>query len=265
MVEKEAFIMSEKNSDPFSSKENQPCRLIIDYGNTFVKTAVFQHHELIRLKTQPSIDPGLIDTLRKNHNITGAIISTVTNVPAAVSEYLRGNFRLIELDHHTPVPINNLYRTPETLGKDRLAVAVAAAKRFPGENCLVIDAGTCITFDFVDNEKNYLGGSISPGMALRFKSLNTFTSRLPLVTHGNFEELTGKTTEESILSGVLNGIVAEVDGIIGFYRDKFPGLKIIVTGGDMNFLAKKLKSNIFADPNLLLIGLNEILEFNEHQ
>jgi type III pantothenate kinase len=257
--------MPEKIHDYASSKMHDHHRLIIDVGNTFVKVAVFQYNELIDLKTVPSIDTTLLDKLKKDHDIRAAIISAVTDVRETVTEYLRTNFQLIELDHHTPVPITNLYRTPETLGKDRLAVVVAAAARFPGEDCLVVDAGTCITFDFIDKQKNYHGGSISPGMLLRFKSLNTFTGRLPLVTHRNFEVLTGKTTEESILAGVLNGIAAEVDGMIGMYRDQFPGLKVIITGGDMNFLAKKLKSNIFAVPNLLLFGLNEILEFNEHQ
>jgi type III pantothenate kinase len=227
-----------------------------------VKTAVFQGLELKFQETSEILTVQRLQELEHTYCFKNAIISAVSEVPAGVRNFLEGQIRFIELDHQTPVPIVNRYQSPETLGKDRLAVVVAAAGLYPAKSCLVIDAGTCITYDIIDQDKNYFGGSISPGMQLRFKALNTFTSRLPLVPHGNFEGLTGTTTGESIQSGVINGIVAEIDGIIDQYKVNFPGLMILVTGGDMNFFAKKLKSNIFAVPNLVLIGLNEILKYN---
>jgi type III pantothenate kinase len=237
-------------------------KLIIDFGNTFVKIAVFQGIDLVFHEAVEILTIQRLQELERTYHFKSAIISAVSIVPSGVRDFLEKQYIFIELSHQTSIPIVNRYLSPETLGKDRLAVAVAAAGLYPARNCLVIDAGTCITYDIIDKEKNYLGGSISPGIQLRFKALNTFTSRLPLVPHGNFEGLTGTTTEESIQSGVINGTVAEIDGIIDQYEKIFPRLKVLVTGGDMNFFAKKLKSNIFAVPNLVLIGLNEILNYN---
>ena len=254
--------MSEKNQFPLSRETSHLNKLIIDFGNTFTKIAVFQKDKLIHVQTSTGIDTNLLDGLKKSFHVEHAIISSVTTFPKVVIKYLEHHFSFIELNHDTPVPIENLYQSPKTLGKDRLAAVVAAAAMHSGDNCLVIDAGTCITYDFIDSEKKYRGGSISPGMLLRFRALNTFTSRLPLVPQRNFEGLTGTTTEQSIQAGVINGIVSEIDGIIGRYKMSSPDLRVLITGGDMNFFAKKLKSNIFAVPNLVLIGLNEILEFN---
>lgn len=254
--------MDEKKQISHYQETNQFNKLIIDFGNTLTKIAVFQRDEIIRLQTTDRVSTQLLQELKDLFNLEHAIISSVTTIPDEVINYLQSQFLLIQLNHNTAVPVTNLYQTPETLGNDRLAVVVAAAALHPGKNCLVIDAGTCITYDIIDKDKNYFGGSISPGMALRFRALNTFTKRLPLVTHRNFEGLTGATTEGSIQSGVLNGIAVEIDGIISQYSTSYPGLQILITGGDMNFFAKNLKSNIFAVPNLVLIGLNKILEFN---
>ena len=254
--------MDEKNQIFHNQETGLLNQLIIDFGNTFAKIAVFQRDKVIRLQTTDRVNTQLLQDLKNSFHLEHAIISSVTTIPDEVINYLQSQFLLIQLNHNTAVPIDNLYQTPETLGNDRLAAVVAATALHPGKNCLVIDAGTCITYDIIDKDKNYFGGSISPGIALRFRALNTFTKRLPLVTHRNFEGLTGATTEESIQSGVLNGITLEIDGIIGQYSTSYPGLKILITGGDMNFFAKNLKSNIFAVPNLVLIGLNKILEFN---
>lgn len=239
--------------------------LVIDFGNTLVKAAVFCDGDIVEMTTGPSLSIVAVETFLARYHPEHAIFSSVVAIPADVHAFLDNNFNLIELTDLTPVPVNNLYKSPETLGKDRLAVAVAVKGMFPGKASLVIDAGTCVTFDFVDETGCYHGGGISPGINMRFKALHTFTQRLPLVKHQNFEGLSGATTEASILSGVLNGIVAEFDGIIREYHKKYEGLKVVVTGGDMNFFAKKLKSNIFATPNLVLRGLNEILKFNVKQ
>ncbi len=254
--------MDEKKQNSHYQETSQLNKLIIDFGNTFTKIAVFRKNELIKLQTTDRVNTLLLKELKNSFNLEYAIISSVTTIPDEVINFLQSQFLLIQLNHKTAVPVINLYQTPETLGKDRLAVVVAASGLYPGKNCLVIDAGTCITYDIIDKDKKYFGGSISPGMALRFRALNTFTKRLPLVTHKNFEGLTGATTEGSIQSGVLNGITFEIDGVIGQYSALFPDLHILITGGDMNFFAKNLKSSIFAVPNLVLIGLNEILEFN---
>lgn len=242
--------------------KNQPKNLVIDYGNTLVKAAIFENNNEIDLITTPELQISDLVGFQKKYDPEQAIISSVVGIPVPIKKHLESNFHFIELSHLTPVPIINNYRTPETLGRDRLALAVAASAFFPGQHTLVIDAGTCVTFDFIDAHSNYHGGGISPGITMRFKALHTFTKRLPLVKSQNFESLSGTTTEESILSGVLNGIVAEFDGIIGRYRDDYPDLKVLITGGDVNFFAKKLKSNIFAVPNLVLKGLNVILNFN---
>lgn len=247
-----------KNSTP-------PHFLVMDFGNTLVKSAVFRETEIVELTTGPKPEIRILKSYLAKYQPQHAIFSSVVSIPDDIRHFLEYNFRLTELQHTTPVPVKNLYKTPETLGKDRLAVAVAGSAMFAGQPVLIIDAGTCVTFDFVDATGNYFGGGISLGLQMRFKALHTFTQRLPLVKHQNFDGLSGATTEESILSGVLNGIAAEFDGIIRRYEEKYDGLKVVVTGGDMNFFAKKLKSNIFAVPNLVLRGLNEILNFNVRQ
>lgn len=237
-------------------------RIVMDIGNTLTKIGAYRSSELNELKTTDGVTVEMLENFRHTYNCSEMIIAAVADIPREIQNYIRQNFRVLILDHHTPIPIQNLYKTPETLGKDRLAVAVAAAELFPGKNCLIIDAGTCITYDFIDRIAQYHGGAISPGIPLRFKALHTFTQKLPLVNHKNFEGLAGSTTEESILSGVLNGAVAEMEGTIQRYERRYQDLQVILTGGDMNFFDKKLKSHIFAIPNLVLKGLNVILDFN---
>jgi len=151
------------------------------------------------------------------------------------------------------------------LGKDRVAAAAAATTIFPGENVLVIDAGTSITYDLITKNGTYLGGGISPGIMMRFKALNTFTGKLPLITEIDDAPLIGNDTPSSIKSGVLNGVLAEVNGIIDSYSNRFDTLKIIISGGDYKYFDKKLKNSIFATPNIVMQGLLEILKINEDQ
>ena len=162
----------------------------------------------------------------------------------------------------TPIPIENLYLTKDTLGVDRLANAVAANSIFPQRNVLVVDCGTCVKYDFVNHKNQYLGGSISPGLQMRFKALNQFTGKLPLLKPEAHPSLIGDSTETAITSGVINGLVAEIKGVIKSYTSIYENLTVILTGGDASFFDKELKSNIFVEPNLTLIGLNEILRYN---
>ena len=148
------------------------------------------------------------------------------------------------------------------MGKDRLAGAVAAQARFPGLPVLVVDAGTCVTYDLVGIDGAFKGGNITPGLQMRFKAMHAFTARLPLLEPTETKKLFGKSTEEAMRFGTTTGFVDEVRGAIGRFRRAFPGLRVIVTGGDGFFLSKQLKSEIFVVPNLILEGLHRILRFN---
>jgi type III pantothenate kinase len=194
--------------------------------------------------------------------VENAILSSVKEYPAEIDEYLRQRFNTIIFNYLTLVPVINKYTTPETLGKDRLAGVVGAMQLMPASDVLVIDAGTAITYDIVTATGEYLGGAISPGITMRYKALHAFTSRLPLLEFYDDTQLIGSDTSSAIHSGVLNGAAAEMEGIIQQYRQLYPELKIILTGGDQNYFDKRLKIKTFAAPNLILEGLNLILDFN---
>lgn len=209
--------------------------------------------------------PSHIEILLKEYpSIEKAIISSVKDYSPALKELLQKKLKkFIELDEHTPLPIENCYKSKETLGKDRLAGVVGAFHLYPENNVLVIDAGTAITYDLVDENRQYLGGTISPGLEMRFKALNQFTGRLPLVERDeNFNKLFGQTTEEAILGGVQNGLVFETDKVIDRFKEFYKNLYVIITGGNANFFDKKLKNSFFVHFNLIAIGLNRILEYN---
>lgn len=232
--------------------------LVVDIGNTRQKMAVFRNGRLIKpvAYALPS-DAGSISRMLKKSNADHVLISSVhRSLPG-----IRTKAKVIAFSATTPVPIKNKYRTRFTLGSDRLAAAVAAAERFAGKNVLVIDAGTCIKFNFVNAKGEYLGGSIAPGLAMRFHALHNFTARLPFINQG-IAPLTGNSTETSIRSGVMNGALNEVKGMIGDYRAKYGKLQIIITGGDADYFVKRLKMRIFARPELVLEGLYAILKFN---
>jgi type III pantothenate kinase len=236
--------------------------LVIDLGNTRVKAALFNGRELVEAKVYDSLDSLAKDPYfyeQADKYMVGSVVSDAHHV-ADVLKALKGlNF----FRAGSPIPLKNLYKSALTLGSDRLAASVGAYALHPGKNVLVIDAGTCVKFNFTNADNEYLGGSISPGLQMRFRSLKHFTDKLPLVNFDeNFNRMIGQSTEESILSGVINGIVAEVDGMINGYKDLYPDLTILVTGGDTGFFAKRLKNRIFAHPHLVLNGLNEILIYN---
>lgn len=205
-----------------------------------------------------------IQMLKYEHvQMNKAILSSTRKVDEQLVQFLRENFeQFIELDHTTRLPIANLYETPETLGKDRLAAAIGANELFPDQNILVIDAGTAITYDLVSANNQYLGGNISPGLQMRFKALNEFTGKLPLVESSNYYSEIGKNTTEAIRAGVQNGILFEIERTIELFANNYPDLRVILTGGDSVFIDQLLNEDVLVHLNLTLIGLNRILEFN---
>ena len=236
--------------------------LTIDIGNTSTKLHVFEQSKILFEQTYATLQLDDIKSICIKSNITNAILSTVNKEQIDIETFLQKNINFIKLDTNTSIPIINKYNSPETLGKDRLAVINGAYTIHPNNNTLVIDAGTCITFDFINDKNEYLGGSISPGINMRLKALNQYTKRLPLVEYKTNTPLIGNTTESSILSGVEHGILSEVKGIIDSYMQESPNLKILITGGNANFFESLIKNEIFAVPNLVAIGLNTILNFN---
>lgn len=237
--------------------------LVLDFGNTQKKLALFDSGVLKLIEYYPEITRSDIERFIDLHpGISSCILSSVVRHADDITDFLFRKLKCISLDEHTPVPLVNLYQTGHSLGKDRLAAAVAGAHMFPGENVLIICAGTALTFDFVNAQGAYLGGAISPGMQMRFSALHTFTHKLPLLTYREQIQLVGSDTESSILSGVINGITAEIEGVSEAYRKQFPELKIILSGGDLNYFVKRLKISIFAVPNIVVHGLQQILAFN---
>ena len=233
--------------------------VVVDYGNSAAKVAIFDQHRLTakHLFGEPEALKNFLE-ITPTENF---IISSVATDAAAVAQSARAKRKFI-LSHTLPLPVKILYTTPQTLGVDRIAGSCGAIQLFPAQNTLVIDAGTCITYDFTDSSKQYYGGSISPGLKMRFQAVHTFTARLPLVNPAENPELIGNSTETSIQSGIVNGTVAEIDGIIDRYKHKYPDLQVILCGGDAPFFENKLKASIFASPDLVLIGLNTILIHN---
>lgn len=234
--------------------------LVVDYGNSAAKVGIFDHQTL--LEKQSFKDQHKLYEFLDQVDAENILISSVNADEHQVLAWARRPKRKFVLNHKLPLPIINQYRTPETLGVDRLAAVCGAQEIFPHHHCLVIDAGTCITFDFIDKQRNYLGGAISPGMNMRFQAVHTFTARLPLISPTDDPELIGDSTETCIQSGVICGVLAEMEGIIHQYQLKFEDLRVILCGGDARFFENKLKGSIFASPDLVLVGLNSILIYN---
>jgi len=237
-------------------------KLVLDFGNTLQKAAIFDGDEMVFLQEYKSLTLLELSALINKFPIEKAILSSVINHDEKIKSLLRSSFSLVELNENTKVPLINKYKTIATLGKDRLAAIVAAQNIYPDNNILVVNAGTCITYDFINDNKEYYGGAISPGVQMRFKALNNFTDKLPLVKGRKEVELIGKTTEKSILSGVINGTYCEIKAMIEEYETKYKDLKIILSGGDRIYFDKRFNNSIFAISNIVLIGLNLILDFN---
>ena len=241
--------------------------LVIDIGNTLVKMAVFQGDMLIKKKISLRQDflKNLEEMEQKYPKSGNVILSSVSKTPIKWLQKLSEGSKVIILNQELPQVFTNLYATPNTLGNDRIALVSAACKHFPGENVLVIDAGSCITYDFKNTKNQYLGGAISPGLEMRYNAMNAFTENLPLLEREEEVSLIGNSTNNCMHTGVIYGITSEIDGIIDAYRVEYKDLTIILTGGDAQFLCKRLKNSIFANSNFLLEGLNYILEFNKSQ
>lgn len=238
--------------------------LVIDIGNTRTKFSVFNKGEVLITVPVNEFLPEHVDLLQKEHPaLQKVILSSVKDYSPDLKTALQNKFEyFIELNENTPLPIENCYKTPETLGKDRIAAAVGGFDLYPETNLLIIDAGTAITYDILNEKHQFLGGNISPGIEMRYKALHHFTGKLPLTSHKKFDKLYGTTTEEAIWAGVQNGVAFEVDNAIETFKKFYNNLKVIITGGDADFFDKKLKNSFFVNFNLTAIGLNCILEYN---
>jgi len=236
--------------------------LVVDIGNSTLKVAIFDKKLMTSKFIYTNQSLNIFSDLFKNNVIDNCLISNVSTIDKNILDFLKINSNLFSINESINLPFINLYKTKNTLGHDRIALVSAAAIDFPDQNTLIIDTGTCITYDFKNSENEYLGGGISPGIQMRFKSLNSQTSKLPLSTINLDYKLIGDDTNSSINSGVVYGVISEINGIINQYQERFKNIKIILTGGDSNFLLKKIKNTIFADQNFLLKGLNYLLENN---
>ncbi len=238
--------------------------LIVDVGNTFVKFAVYKNGNLkLKISFELSEFEKQYKLLKKDFpKLKSAIISSVGRLSKKQIEIIGDDLKVLELSSKIKLPFKNLYKTPKTLGVDRMALVSASVKEFPDKNILIIDAGTCITYDFITEENTYLGGAISPGIRLRYKTLNNLTANLPLLETDLPKTIIGDSTEASIHSGVVFGVVKEIDGVIELYIEEYPDLTVILTGGDAKFLSNQLKNSIFVNSNFLLEGLNYILDYN---
>ncbi|SDG99295.1 type III pantothenate kinase [Winogradskyella thalassocola] len=238
--------------------------LIVDVGNTYVKFAVYNDADLIyKLSFKLNEFKKQYKILKKDFpKLKKAIISSVGHLAMEQLELIGNDLNTIELTSDLKFPFKNDYQTPTTLGVDRIALVCASVYQFPDKNVLIIDAGTCITYDFVTKENHYLGGAISPGLRLRYIALNNLTANLPLLETKLPHNVIGDSTESSIHSGVVYGAIKEIDGVIDQYREDNSDLTVILTGGDSKFLSNQLKNTIFAKSNFLLDGLNFILEYN---
>ncbi|WP_394974798.1 type III pantothenate kinase [uncultured Croceitalea sp.] len=238
--------------------------LVVDIGNTRVKFAVFENQKLvIDEKAESRIFLSKVKELFETFpKINDAIISSVKKLDKE-ADILALFCKVHVLSHKSKTPFKNSYATPQTLGVDRIALASAGFYTNPRKNTLIIDAGTCITYDIINDYGEYLGGAISPGIVMRYKAMHNQTDGLPLLKPDELLDYIGNTTENSMHSGVINGTVQEVDGVITQYKQRFKDLTVILTGGDAHFFGKRLKNSIFANSKFLLEGLNYLLEYNK--
>lgn len=234
--------------------------IVIDAGNTSIKLGTYEDTELRSVQRFDHIEMELLLSYIRNLNPAKVVISSVISELIS-SKILSENDGMV-VDHDTPIPISNAYETPRTLGMDRLCNAVAISALSETDYAVSIDIGTCIKFDLIGKKEGYLGGSIAPGIDLRYRALNAYTEKLPLLSNKSATSLVGKDTETSIRSGVINGINSEIAGFVKQYESDFSGLTFFVTGGDSSHFDIQSKNDIFADENLTLRGLFEIYRHN---
>lgn len=240
--------------------------LCIDQGNSRTKVALFHEGRIVKNLMYKLFRSTDVERLFTLYPITNSIISSVSHIePSVVNTLHRLSKRFILFDHLTPLPLENRYQTPETLGHDRIASAVGATYMCPDKNLLIVDAGSAVTYDFVSAEQGFLGGNIAPGIKMRLTSLHQKTKKLPLVEveENALRPLFGKSTKEAIAVGVVRGLVYEVKGYMRSLKEQKIPFNTFVTGGHAPYILNALKSNdVIAEPHLVLIGLNRILEFN---
>ena len=237
--------------------------LIIEQGNTLTKVAVYEDGCMLSSSMHKHLDTVFLDSLFKIYPLKRGIMSTVIDTDEEMVAYLRSRLEsFIILDETVSLPIEIGYETPSTLGKDRLAAVMGAYDQRPGQDILIIDAGTAITYELLESSGKYLGGNISPGMTTRFRALHQFTKKLPLLSEDEEIPFIGTSTEKAIQAGVVNGIVYEMDGYIDALKVKYSDLFVFLTGGHSFYFERRLKNSIFVDINLVFGGLNRILEYN---
>lgn len=239
--------------------------LAIDIGNTRSKLALMDSEDplgVLSLPHQELIEQ--IENLCSENKIDAIALCSVSTIDAKLLDKLASLGEIFQVSIDNKIPFSNNYKST-TLGNDRIALVAGAMKiSETNEPLLIIDAGTCITYDYLDNKQTYQGGAISPGLSMRYKALHTFTAKLPLVEATNNPSTIGTTTIESIQSGVQNGIAMEIDSMIDSYLEKEPKLKVFLTGGDAPLLSKQLKNRFFAAPNLTLSGIYNLYQINKN-
>ena len=241
--------------------------LVVDIGNTRTKNAFFEENELVEKAILETGALGELSAAIEGQTMGGAILSATGADTEGVENFLKNHCPFVRFDHTTPIPIKNKYATPETLGKDRLAAVIAAKALFPKDNCLVIDAGTCLTYNFITANNLFIGGNITPGLTMRLKAMHHFTARLPEIernTEGfDVMQIIGTSTETALRTGAQVGILAEVEGFVERFIRNFGRVKVVLTGGDGEFIMKNvLLSERYFERHLVLQGLNQILNFN---
>lgn len=238
--------------------------LVIDIGNSYIKLAVFRQDKIVYEKQSVKFLVKDLKAIHKKFPFEHVILSTVRTSLPSFTNYLKRNFKFLQLTHNTSQPVKMLYKTPSTLGLDRLAAIVGAYHEKTGKNVLVVDIGTCITYDFLDSHGVYHGGNIAPGVELRLLAMHDYTSALPLVKRANNEDVLGKSTKTAMQNGAVKGIKFEIESFIRTLTKKTKNLTVILTGGDASYFGEMLESKIFVDPKLVLKGLHEILKYNIH-
>ncbi len=236
--------------------------ICLDFGNTRRKTAVFENDQLKEVMVLPDNEEESLRQIIEKYRPEKSILSSVINHAAAVENLLESNTRFHKLSNASRLPFTIPVGKPETVGADRLAMAAAAVFLFPQQNNLVVGLGSCITYNFINQFHEFLGGAISPGMEMRFKSMHQFTAKLPLVQAEWNVPLIGYDTKTNLQSGVVLGMAKEIDGIIDLYAEKFSNFNVLLTGGDIGVFGSHLKNKIFADPDLIFKGLYAISQIN---
>ena len=239
-----------------------PITICFDFGNTRKKAVVFNGKKISQGIVLKDDSLETISDLINRIQPQKSILSSVINHNVSIEELLSSKTKFHRLNHLSKLPFTTPVGKPETIGADRLALAAAAVKFYPKKNNFIIGLGSCITYNFINKYHEFLGGAISPGMEMRLRSLNQFTAKLPLVKAESNVPLIGYDTKTNILTGVVMGMAKEIDGFIEAYKEKYRNFNVLLTGGDLVYLASHLKNKIFADPELIFKGLYAISEVN---